>query len=332
MRYVLDPTDDWGKIPSQLLDRGSFFSTPDPSEEELQVDEEYDVENIWETDSPENVQENSIVPGLALEEIGPQVPFEENSNNGNAGQMQISESVQGIKDENLNLAEKFFETKVKLLDGGECELVKDEVPSTYAEEPSPLLRIVANSKKGRRYSKDFKEEVSEYFKSHTVKETMQFFGIPKTSVQRWTSVKDKRSRQSQSYCQPVSKNEKEEVLRYKETHTYSETSSKFGVPVSSIQSWTATRRQSEGISRAVLEGVLATLGDHLESDWTNLSGGKKKKREVKRKRENSEEISIDMQKTLEYSRLPPARRISRNPSQKGRPPKKKRKNRVENNH
>ena len=59
-RFVLDPTDDWGKIPSQLLDRGSFFSTPDPSEEGLQVDEEYEVENVWETDSPEheNVQEN----------------------------------------------------------------------------------------------------------------------------------------------------------------------------------------------------------------------------------------------------------------------------------
>ena len=47
-RFVLDPTDDWGRIPSHLLDRGTFFSSPDPSEEGLLVDEEFDQENIWD--------------------------------------------------------------------------------------------------------------------------------------------------------------------------------------------------------------------------------------------------------------------------------------------
>ena len=56
-RYVLDPADDWGKIPSHLLDRGSFFSTPDPAEEGLLVDEEYYLENIWDRKEDKNVQE-----------------------------------------------------------------------------------------------------------------------------------------------------------------------------------------------------------------------------------------------------------------------------------
>ena len=70
-RYVLDPADDWGKISSHLLDRGSFFSSPDPSEEGQMVDEEYDLENIWDS------QENENVPGKVLEETGPHVSLEE---------------------------------------------------------------------------------------------------------------------------------------------------------------------------------------------------------------------------------------------------------------
>ena len=54
-KYVLDPADDWGKISSHLLDRGSFFSSPDPSEEGQMVDEEYDLENIWDSPEDKNV-------------------------------------------------------------------------------------------------------------------------------------------------------------------------------------------------------------------------------------------------------------------------------------
>ena len=59
-RYVLDPADDWGRIPSHLLDRGTFFSSPDPSEKGVQVDEEYDLENIW--DGQVDVQEDCMNP------------------------------------------------------------------------------------------------------------------------------------------------------------------------------------------------------------------------------------------------------------------------------
>ena len=185
---------------------------------------------------------------------------------------------------------------------------------------------------------------------------MQFFDIPKASVQRWTSIKDegpvnpktrseeklrKEKDRSQdqdqfSFCQTevknrrisgdkfVQVNQKEEVLRYKETHTYNDTSSKFGIPVTSIQYWTAKRRQSVSISRAVIEEVLASLGDQLGSGSVDQSqdGVKREKDLVE---ESSEENSIDILKACDYGHLSPAKRISKNSSQKRGPPRKKRK-------
>ena len=115
----MDPIDEWGKIPSQLLDRGSCFTSPDPSEEGLLVDEEYDLENIWDLDSQQdkNVQEDSIgiVPSLVFEEIEPQVSLEEIWN-GNACQ------ISGSDKEKLNLGKKSVKIKVKFIDVGDCEL------------------------------------------------------------------------------------------------------------------------------------------------------------------------------------------------------------------
>ena len=354
-RYVLDPADDWGKIPSHLLDRGAFFLTPDPSEEGVVVDEEYDQENIWDrqgkkVQEDENVQANFIISAFDLEKNGPHVSLEENCN-GNASQ--LSRNIKEIGDKKSNLDKKYDETKA--FDVGDFERSKDEGRSSYTVDPNPPT-IIANSKKGRRYSKDFKKEVSEFSKTHSVRETMQFFDIPKASVQRWTSIKDegpvnpktrseeklrKEKDRSQdqdqfSFCQTevknrrisgdkfVQVNQKEEVLRYKETHTYNDTSSKFGIPVTSIQYWTAKRRQSVSISRAVIEEVLASLGDQLGSGSVNESqdGVKKEKDLVE---ESSEENSIDILKACDYGHLSPAKRISKNSSQKRGPPRKKRK-------
>ena len=348
-RFVLDPADDWGRIPSSLLDRGTFFSGPDTSEEGLQVDEEYDLENIWETQEDPleeglqvveecaekniwdtKIQEDSILPCLVFEEIGPNLSLEEKCN-GNPSE--ISESVKEVKDEKFNFENKSVE--VKFIDVGGCEQAKDEVPSD-AEKSSSLV-LIANSKKGRRYSKDFKREVSEYAKTHSVEETMQSFNISKTSVKRWASVRDKAEVTVDSKAvvtklrisgrRPEHLDRKEEVLRYNETHTYSDTSSKFGIPVSTIQSWTAKRRQSEEISRAVIEVVLASVEEHLES------GSADQKKEVIQKTEiKSEECSIDLLiadydtiMTADYDQLPPAKRVSKYLSPKRGPRKKKRK-------
>ena len=188
-RYVLDPADDWGRIPSHLLDRGAFFLTPDPSEEGVLVDEEYDQENIWDrqekkVQEDEKVQEDFIIPSLDLEKIGPHVSLEEKCH-GNPSK--VSESMEEIRDKKTNSDKKYVE--IKVIEVGDCELIKDEVSSSYIEDPIPPI-FIANSKKGRRYSEDFKKEVREYSKTHSVRETMQFFDITKTSVQRWKLVKD----------------------------------------------------------------------------------------------------------------------------------------------
>ena len=92
-RFVLDPGDDWGRIPSHHLDRGAFFSTPDPSEEGLLVDEAYDLENIW--DGQVDVQEDCMNPAN-----------------------QISGSVKEIKNS---------VTKVTFISERDCELIQDRV-------------------------------------------------------------------------------------------------------------------------------------------------------------------------------------------------------------
>ena len=360
---MLDPADDWGKIPSHLLDRGAFFSSPDPSEEGLLVDEEYDVENIWDRQEKEvqedekaqrdeNTTEDFNAPGFDSEEIGPHVSLEEKCH-GNPSK--VSESMEEIRDKKTNSDKKYVE--IKVIEVGDCELIKDEVSSSYIEDPIPPI-FIANSKKGRRYSEDFKKEVREYSKTHSVRETMQFFDITKTSVQRWKLVKDegpgnprnkseetlrkeKDLSQDQSSSSQIKVkisrtsrrklerlNQREEVLNYIESQTHSVASTKFGIPVTTIHSWAAKRRQSLEMSRAVLEGVLedvlATSGDHLESGITDHSQtvGKKKKRE---KEESSNESSIDAVKEFDYDHLSPAKRISKSPSQQNRPTKKKRK-------
>ena len=291
------------------------------------VDEEYDLENIWDPQDiqeVQNIREDSNNLGLVHEEIVPSVSLEENCN---TNVSQISGSVHEIRDEKLNVDQEIVKTKVQFKDDGDCDPIKD---SSSWEVPIPPPLHVAHSKKGRRYSEDFKKDVREYFNTHSTKETMAFFDIPKTSVQRWTSVKVKaedpdikieekleyQGRQDQANkCQTLVKtrrlsgrkreqlDQKEEILKYKETHTYSDTSSQFGVPVSSIQSWTAKRRESVGISRAVIEGLLDSLAEHTETV-------------------SSDHNSFDILKACD---LPPAKRISKDPTQTRGPPKQKRK-------
>jgi transposase-like protein len=88
---------------------------------------------------------------------------------------------------------------------------------------------------GRKvYTKEFKAEVVEYFKTHTVEETMQKFGVPRSNVSMWalkTGVNKGRGydRYTISF--------KHEVCQYYDNHTGDETLAKFGITGATLFVW-----------------------------------------------------------------------------------------------
>ena len=82
------------------------------------------------------------------------------------------------------------------------------------------------------YTDEFKQSVVEYFKTHTVDETAQKFGIPKPNVSKWALkagfIKG-RDRHPRSF--------KHEVCQYYDNHTGVETMVKFGVSNDALCRW-----------------------------------------------------------------------------------------------
>jgi len=82
------------------------------------------------------------------------------------------------------------------------------------------------------YADEFKQSVIEYFKTHTVEETAQKFGIPKPNVSKWAIragfIKG-RDKHPRSF--------KHEVCQYYDNHTGDETMAKFGVSNDALCRW-----------------------------------------------------------------------------------------------
>ena len=87
----------------------------------------------------------------------------------------------------------------------------------------------------RSYTNEFKAEVVEYYKTHTVEETMQKFGIPKPNASKWALKAGFFKGQGGNNKHPF--NFKHEVCQYYDNHTGVETSAKFGVSTDAICRW-----------------------------------------------------------------------------------------------
>ena len=87
----------------------------------------------------------------------------------------------------------------------------------------------------RSYTNEFKAEVVEYYKTHTVEETMQKFGIPKPNASKWALKAGFFKGQGGNNNHPL--NFKHEVCQYYDNHTGVETSAKFGVSTDAICRW-----------------------------------------------------------------------------------------------
>ena len=86
---------------------------------------------------------------------------------------------------------------------------------------------------GRKvYTKEFKAEVVEYFKTHTVEETMQKFGVPRSNISMW-AIKTGVNKGKDKYAT----NFKHEVCQYYDNHTGDETCAKFDVPQVTLAKW-----------------------------------------------------------------------------------------------
>ena len=159
------------------------------------------------------------------------------------------------------------------------------------KEKTPDCVLTIKSRKGRRYSVEFKSKVSNYLKSHSIQETAEFFDIPKSSARRWKSfpgdpvdsqevkkdpesesIKELKRTPSGRLLAQTLRDKREEALKYLESHTYSQTESKLGVSQSCLQFWNTKRRMSLSISRQVLDGVLTSV----TASGNNRRGRKRK--------------------------------------------------------
>ena len=87
------------------------------------------------------------------------------------------------------------------------------------------------------YTKEFKAEVVEYFKTHNVEETMQKFGIPRSNVSMWAlKAGFNKGRGTDKYAI----NFKHEVCQYYDNHTHEETTAKFSITSATLFKWRRT--------------------------------------------------------------------------------------------
>lgn len=88
---------------------------------------------------------------------------------------------------------------------------------------------------GRKvYTSEFKQSVVEYFKTHTVDETVQKFGVPKSNISAWAMKAGfNKGKVSDKYITDF----KHEVCQYYDNHTGDETVAKFGVTIRSLCEW-----------------------------------------------------------------------------------------------
>jgi len=112
---------------------------------------------------------------------------------------------------------------------------------------------------GRKvYTKEFKAEVVEHFKTHNVEETMQKFGIPRSNVSMWAlKAGFNKGRGTDRYAI----NFKHEVCQYYDNHTYEETIAKFSITSATLFKWRKTlgyRNKSRGYN-LYTEGLQPTV-------------------------------------------------------------------------
>lgn len=87
----------------------------------------------------------------------------------------------------------------------------------------------------RSYTKEFKAEVVEYYKTHSANETVQKFGIPRPNASKWALKAGVIKGQVGNKHYPLSF--KHEACQYYDNHTCDETVAKFGVSHDALCRW-----------------------------------------------------------------------------------------------
>ena len=339
-KYVLDKADYWGTIPSYLLDRGSLFSTPDPSEEGQTVDEEYEMEDFWHTSHQLNENQKVrqrgdiyikkrtsikyLFPGVQVTTEKPFLRQQSTTNPWRISQVHNEKQMFEVKISMTENVENYlFEGELSEISTlketkefssvskddvnqiiGPCffenKLIADyfadplERTEQKMEDSAAVDIFVAKSRKGRRYTDDFKRRVSAYLECHSIKEACKFFDITRSSALRWKSLKSNAFTNEDvpkkekfdggfDYCKinpsinqavrtEITRNRKEQALSYLETHTYRETSVKFGIRLSQLQSYRAKRKMVEAISWSILDNLLflVTSVDQKEASVSDV--------------------------------------------------------------
>ena len=115
---------------------------------------------------------------------------------------------------------------------------------------------MGNSKYSNRYSNEFKAQVVEFYRTHTVSDTVRKFNIGNKSITNWCIELG-----FSKGCSNFKSDFKHEVCQYYDNHTGIETIAKFGISNATLCQWRRElgyRNKSRGYN-LYMEGLQPTV-------------------------------------------------------------------------
>lgn len=131
---------------------------------------------------------------------------------------------------------------------------------------------MGNSKYSNRYSNEFKAQVIEFYRTHTIANTVRKFNIGSKSIANWCIELG-----FSKGCSNFKSDFKHEVCQYYDNHTGIETIAKFGVSMNTLCQWRRElgyRNKSRGYN-LYMEGLQPTVQKRERRDFimTKMENG-----------------------------------------------------------
>jgi transposase-like protein len=131
---------------------------------------------------------------------------------------------------------------------------------------------MGNSKYSNRYSNEFKAQVIEFYRTHTIADTVRKFNIGSKSIANWCIELG-----FSKGCSNFKSDFKHEVCQYYDNHTGIETIAKFGVSMNTLCQWRRElgyRNKSRGYN-LYMEGLQPTVQKRERRDFimTKMENG-----------------------------------------------------------
>ena len=261
--YTLDPTSTFGKLTSEFHDQYSVrqeqeFSVFDHCNNNVDTFI-YDglTENFEEVDDStcsenEVTQALSNVSGKVVKNVQKPPNDHEVVTKRNKARrnhtMEFKKKVCKflVNNTTRSAAEKFgispglAATWWKTIENNNSGHLSKSIKTILSAKP-PRVKVRSSPKKFKQYPEELRKSILEYEQGHGPKQTCEMFDIPYATLRKWKR-QVKVAKNPQLLKKKVfSKEEKKEILEYRESHSLSETSTKFGATIRTLTKWITGR-------------------------------------------------------------------------------------------